>query len=242
MIPFCSKGTEWRDAPGIWNDAQVEGWKRVVDAVHEEGGKIFCQLWVSARSSLPSQRDRLTKTSFSSVSLSLLALQHVGRVARPDQPEQITFAKPVRSPSTIGARGGRFHDLPNKPGYLPPTEPLSDPRELLPDYRQAAINAQKAGFDGVDVHAANGYLIVQFLDRGVNDRTDEWGGSVENRCRFAREVLKTVVDVWGAERVGVKISPVGGYNDVGMNAIDTYVSLRSHDSDSLLRLTFPLLL
>jgi 2,4-dienoyl-CoA reductase-like NADH-dependent reductase (Old Yellow Enzyme family) len=82
-------------------------------------------------------------------------------------------------------------------------------------YKQAAINAKEAGFDGVEVHGANGYLISQFLETGSNQRTDDYGGSVANRTRFALEVLKEVSEVWGPEKVGIKLSPAGGYNDMG---------------------------
>jgi 2,4-dienoyl-CoA reductase-like NADH-dependent reductase (Old Yellow Enzyme family) len=82
-------------------------------------------------------------------------------------------------------------------------------------FKQAAINAKEAGFDGVEVHGASGYLITQFLESGSNQRTDDYGGSIANRSRFALEVLKEVSDVLGPERVGIKLSPAGGYNDMG---------------------------
>ncbi|KIP04658.1 hypothetical protein PHLGIDRAFT_25477 [Phlebiopsis gigantea 11061_1 CR5-6] len=145
---------------------------------------------------------------------------HVGRVAHPDMPEQIASGKPVPAPSAIAANGGKFRLLPGKPGYVTPTA-LEDPWTVVEDYRKAAINAKRAGFDGVELHSANGYLPHQFLDYTSNQRTDEWGGSIENRCRFGLECFKALVDVWGPARVGVKVNPCGGYNDMGMPLPDT---------------------
>ncbi|PBK75474.1 FMN-linked oxidoreductase [Armillaria solidipes] len=133
-------------------------------------------------------------------------LWHLGRVSHPDAPEQIASGLPVYAPSAISARGGKFRFLPGAPGYVTPTA-IENPRDIISVFKQAAINAKNAGFDGVEIHAANGYLIPQFLDSSSNHRTDEWGGSIENRFRFSFEVLKTVIDVWGADRVGIKLNP-----------------------------------
>ncbi|KIY73305.1 FMN-linked oxidoreductase [Cylindrobasidium torrendii FP15055 ss-10] len=184
------QGSEWPNAPGIWSDAHIDGWSRVTAAVHQEGGKIYSQLW------------------------------HLGRVNHPDAPEHKKSGDPVYAPSAIAARGGKFSFLPGAPGYVTPT-PVEDPATLLPAWRQAALNAQEAGFDGVEVHGANGYLISQFLDSTSNKRTDKWGGSVENRSRFGLEVLREVCDVWGPEQVAIKLNPCGGYNDVGMPLEET---------------------
>ncbi|EKM59736.1 uncharacterized protein PHACADRAFT_170334 [Phanerochaete carnosa HHB-10118-sp] len=184
------QGTEWPHNPGIWNEEQVEGWKKIVDAVHANGTHIFCQLW------------------------------HTGRVSHPDMDEQKKAGKPVPGPSAIAARGGRFRQLPGQPGYVTPT-PIEDPWSIIEEFRHAAKMAKKAGFDGVELHSAGGYIIHQFLDYTSNQRTDIWGGSVENRCRLGLEVLKAMVDVWGPARIGIKISPCGGYNDVGMSLPDT---------------------
>ncbi|KAK0205605.1 hypothetical protein DFS33DRAFT_1329594 [Desarmillaria ectypa] len=203
-VLIAQQGTEWPNAPGIWSQDQVKGWKKVTDAVHEEGGVIFAQLW------------------------------HLGRVSHPDAPEQIASGKPVYAPSAIAARGGKFRFLPGQPGYVTPTV-IDDPRTLLSQWKQAAVNAKEAGFDGVEIHGANGYLVHQFLDSTSNHRTDEWGGSVQNRVRFALEVVKTALEVWGAERVGIKFNPAGGYNDVGMplqETLDTFRYLIS-ELDSL---------
>jgi len=141
-------------------------------------------------------------------------LWHLGRVSHPDAPEQVLAGVPVYAPSAISARGGKFRHLPGQPGYVTPTA-IEDPSILIEQFKQAAINAKEAGFDGVELHGANGYLITQFLDSTANQRTDKWGGSVENRSRFGLEVLKELTNIFGSD-VGVKLSPTGGYNDVGM--------------------------
>ncbi|KIL64840.1 hypothetical protein M378DRAFT_11189 [Amanita muscaria Koide BX008] len=183
------QGSEWQNAPGIWNEEQVQGWKKITNAVHAAGGHIYCQLW------------------------------HVGRASHPDAPQQILAGVPVYAPSAISARGGKFRFLPGAPGYVTPTE-LPDPWVIIKQFREAAVNAKAAGFDGVELHGANGYLIAQFLDNTANKRTDEWGGSVENRARFGLETLKVLKEVFGSN-VGVRLSPCGGFNDVGMPLQDT---------------------
>ncbi|KAG5646395.1 hypothetical protein DXG03_003718 [Asterophora parasitica] len=146
-------------------------------------------------------------------------LWHVGRVAHPDAPEQKLAGTPVYAPSAIAARGGKFRHIPGTPGYVTPTA-VEDPWTLVADFKSAAINAKEAGFDGVELHGANGYLVTQFLDSTANQRTDQWGGSVENRARFGLEVLKALVEVFG-ENVALKSNPAGGYNDVGMPLQET---------------------
>ncbi|KAG1751714.1 hypothetical protein EDB19DRAFT_2035778 [Suillus lakei] len=151
-------------------------------------------------------------------------LWHLGRVSHPDAPEQKASGMPVYGPSGISARGGKFRFLPGQPGYVTPVA-LDDPRVIIDLYRQAAINAKEAGFDGVELHAANGYLVHQFLDSTSNKRTDAYGGSIENRARFGLEVLNELVSIWGSKRVAVRLSPSGGYNDMGMplqENIDTF--------------------
>ncbi|KAF7294732.1 Oxidored-FMN domain-containing protein [Mycena indigotica] len=199
------QGTEWQAAPGVWNDAQVAGWKKITNAVHGAGSKMYCQVW------------------------------HLGRVSHPDAPEQIAAGEPVYAPSAISARGGKFRFLPGKPGYVKPTE-LPDPTVIIEQFKQAAIHAKEAGFDGVELHGANGYIVHQFLDSSSNQRTDKWGGSPENRARFALETLKALIEVYGPD-VSIKLSPeqAGGYNDMGMplqETIDTYGCLLS-EADKL---------
>ncbi|KAJ7813904.1 hypothetical protein B0H14DRAFT_3749155 [Mycena olivaceomarginata] len=188
-VLITRQGSEWPQAPGLWDKAQIEGWKKITDAVHKAGSKIYAQLW------------------------------HLGRLSHPDAPEQIAAGVPVYGPSATAARGGKFRLLPEEPGYVTPTE-IADPTVVIAQFKQAAINAKAAGFDGVELHGANGYIIHQFLDSTSNQRTDKWGGSVENRTRFALEILKELIDVWGPD-VALKVSPAGGYNDMGMPLQDT---------------------
>jgi len=150
-------------------------------------------------------------------------LWHLGRISHPDAEEQKLAGVPVYAPSPIAARGGKFRYIPGSPGYVTPTE-IDDPWKLIALYKQAAINSKEAGFDGVELHGANGYLVHQFLDSTSNHRTDQWGGSVENRSRFGLEVLKVLKEVYG-EDVSLKVIPVGGYNDMGMplpETLETY--------------------
>ncbi|KAJ7140445.1 hypothetical protein C8R46DRAFT_1361291 [Mycena filopes] len=192
-VLITRQGTEYPYAPGIWNKAQVDGWRKITDAVHEAGSKIYAQLW------------------------------HLGRVSHPDAPEQITAGVPVYAPSAISARGGKFRQIAGEPGYVQPTE-VPDPTVLIAQFKQAAINAKEAGFDGVELHGANGYLVDQFLDSTSNHRTDKWGGSVENRTRFALDTLKELIEVFGPN-VSMKLSPAGGFGDMGMplqDIIDTF--------------------
>ncbi|KAF8965455.1 flavoprotein NADH-dependent oxidoreductase [Flammula alnicola] len=167
-ILITRQGTEWPHAPGIWDDKYVAGWKKITDAVHEAGGKIYAQV--------------------------------IGRAAHPDAPEQKLAGEPVYAPSAISARGGKFRHIHGAPGYVTPTA-IDDPWVII------------------GIHGGNGFLITQFLDNTCNKRTDQWGGNVENRSRFGLEVLKVLVEVFGRD-VGVKLSPAGGYNDVGH--LDTY--------------------
>ena len=186
-------GSEWPYAPGIWNEEQVAGWKKVADAVHAEGCLCVMQLW------------------------------HLGRVVHPLH----QGGKPAVGPSAIQAAGGKFRLLQGTPGYQTPVA-IDNPEVYVQLHKQAAINAKAAGMDGVELHNANGYLAHQFLDTASNHRTDQWGGSVENRCRFTLRVVDELCGVWGSGRVGIKLSPCGGYNDVGMdrqNTLETYTYL-----------------
>ncbi|MEX0342929.1 MAG: alkene reductase [Erythrobacter sp.] len=169
------EGSGWPAAPGIWSDEQVEGWRRVTDAVHEEGGLIVLQLW------------------------------HMGRLVHP----LFLGGNPPVSASATTAPG-HAHTFEGRKDYEQAREATTDDiKRIVEDYRHAAENAKKAGFDGVQLHGANGYLVDQFLRDSTNLRTDEYGGSAENRTRFLREVLTALVDVWGADRVGVRLSPNG---------------------------------
>ncbi|WP_457968322.1 alkene reductase [Pseudomonas sp. R4-84] len=173
------KGYAW--TPGIYSQAQIDGWRTVTDAVHAKGGVIFAQLW------------------------------HVGRVSHNAlQPDN---AAPI-APSPIQAQKAKAF-IETGPGTGTLVEP-SMPRELsvaeiktlVELYAQAARNALSAGFDGIEIHSANGYLVNQFISTHANQRTDEYGGSLHNRLRFLREVVQAVSAVVGPERVGVRFTPL----------------------------------
>ena len=167
--------------PGIWNAAQVAGWKAVTEAVHAAGGRIFCQLW------------------------------HVGRISHPDlQPGGIL---PV-APSAIKPAGDAFTLQGPKPFVTPRALASEELPGIVAAYREATVNALAAGFDGVEVHAANGYLLDEFLRDGSNQRQDAYGGSIDNRARLLLEVLTAVCAVCDAGRVGVRLSPVQPFNDM----------------------------
>ncbi|MCB4820122.1 alkene reductase [Roseicella aerolata] len=167
--------------PGIHDEAQVEGWKRVTDAVHAAGGRIVLQLW------------------------------HVGRISH--ESLQPGGALPV-APSALRPAGQAFTEAGFQPHPTPRALETDEIPGIVADFRRAAENAQRAGFDGVEIHAANGYLIDQFLRDGTNLRTDRYGGSIENRARFLLEVTEAVTRVWGGERVGIRLSPVSPANDI----------------------------
>jgi N-ethylmaleimide reductase len=155
------EGLGWPNAPGIWNAAQTEAWKPVVDGVHQADGRIVLQMW------------------------------HMGRIVHPDF---LGGAAPVSASTTTA------------PGHA---HTFNDINRTLDDYAHAAANAKAAGFDGVQLHAANGYFIDQFLRNGTNLRDDDYGGAPENRVRLLREVLERLIAVWGTDRVSVRLSPNG---------------------------------
>jgi 2,4-dienoyl-CoA reductase-like NADH-dependent reductase (Old Yellow Enzyme family) len=167
------QGVGYPDTPGIWNDAQVAGWRLVTEALHKAGGRIFVQLW------------------------------HVGRVS---DPIYLDGELPV-APSAIAPEGHVNLIRPKKP-YVTPRELRTDEIPgIVAAFRQGAANAKAAGFDGVEIHGANGYLIDQFLQDSTNKRTDAYGGPVENRARLMLEVTDACIDIWGAGRVGMHLSP-----------------------------------
>ncbi|MDR3406970.1 MAG: alkene reductase [Methylovirgula sp.] len=179
QISQQGQGYIW--TPGIYSQAQVEGWKKVIEAVHKAGGRIFIQLW------------------------------HVGRISHVSlQPHGGAPVAPsaTRANSKTFIAGG-FADV-SEPHALTADEI----KAIVRDYVAAAENAKKAGFDGVEIHAANGYLIDQFLKDKTNHRTDAYGGSVENRLRFPLEVVDAILGVWPRERVGIRLSPVTPANDI----------------------------
>jgi N-ethylmaleimide reductase len=184
QVSMQGQGYAW--TPGIHSREQVDGWRRVTDAVHEAGGLIFCQLW------------------------------HVGRISHPAlQPDRML---PV-APSAIIPQGTAFIENERGEGELVPfVRPRALQTEEMPylvgQYARAARNAMIARFDGVEIHAANGYLLDQFIESRTNHRTDLYGGSVENRARLLFEVAEALIPIWGPDRIGVRLSPLGGLNDI----------------------------
>ncbi|WP_371379642.1 alkene reductase [Thalassotalea aquiviva] len=195
QISPMGQGYAW--TPGIYSDQQIAGWQKVTTAVHAQGGTIFAQLW------------------------------HVGRVTHPDN---IGGEQPISS-SAIKAEGVKvfIDNGTDEPGFVDVVEPREmskdDINEVIDQYRQAALNAINAGFDGVELHAANGYLVNQFIDSQANNRTDEYGGSVENRLRFLDQVVTAMVDAIGADKVGVRLAPFTSLNGtVDDNPVETYTA------------------
>jgi N-ethylmaleimide reductase len=168
------QGQGYLRTPGIYTPQQVAGWRKVTDAVHKAGGRIFIQLW------------------------------HVGRVSHTSL--QPNGGAPV-GPSAIRANTKTYL----REGFADVSEPraleLSEIAGILRDYEQAARNAKEAGFDGVEIHAANGYLLDQFMKDGSNKRSDSYGGSIENRARLTLEATEAVLKVWDKGRVGIRLSP-----------------------------------
>lgn len=183
---ITQQGQGYADVPGLYGTEQLDGWKQVTQAVHQRGGRIFTQLW------------------------------HVGRVSHV---ELQADAQPPVAPSAIAAKTKTYLVRDGAGAFVPTSEPRALAPEELPgivrDFRHAARNAvSSAGFDGVEVHGANGYLLDQFLKTGSNLRTDDYGGSIENRARLLLEVMRAVVEEIGGERVGLRLSPVTPANDV----------------------------
>lgn len=186
--PVCSEGHGYADTPGLHNDAQVAGWRQVTDAVHAVGGHIVVQLWHVGR-------------------VSHSSLQPGGQA--PVAPSAIRAqAKTFIYTDQNGERVGGFMDT-----SMPRALALEEIPGVIQAYREAASRAREAGFDGVEVHGANGYLLDQFLRRGSNQRTDAYGGSIEKRARLLLEVMQAVVDEIGGDRVGLRLSPVTPSND-----------------------------
>jgi N-ethylmaleimide reductase len=183
--PVSHQGQGYADVPGLYAPEQIAGWKRVTEAVHAAGGKIVTQLW------------------------------HVGRVSHTQL--QPNGGAPV-APSAIRAKTKTVLIVDGVPTFVDTSEPRAlDTAELpgiVADYRRAALAAIEAGFDGVEIHAANGYLLDQFLKTGSNHRSDNYGGSIENRARLLIEVVTAVTDAIGGGRTGIRLSPVTPANDV----------------------------
>lgn len=179
--PISPMGHGYYGTPGIHTDEQVDGWKLVTRAVHEQAAPMFLQLW------------------------------HVGRVSHNDLLPG--GARPV-APSALSAGGEAPTANGPKPHPVARALETSEIPGIVEDYRIAAERAMDAGFDGVEVHSANGYLLEQFLSDRANLRTDQYGGAVESRARFLMEVVEAVIGIWGPGRVGVRISPSNKANNI----------------------------
>lgn len=191
-------GRAYLGAPGIYSDDQIEGWKKIGDAVHAKGGYVFVQLW------------------------------HAGRQSHVDRTGGVA---PV-APSVVPFEGYAM----TSEGFVPASPHRALGSEEIPgiieEFRQGAIRAKKAGLDGVELHAANGYLLDQFLQDNSNLRTDSYGGPVENRARLLLEVTQALISVWGADRVGVRLSPSGHWgdmNDSNPEATFSYVAAQLNE-------------
>ena len=178
---IAEEANGYLNTPGLFNDAQVAGWKQVTSAVHAKDGLIVAQLW------------------------------HVGRVSHPD----LLNGKTPVSASNVQQKGYVSLLRPKREYVVPRPLELAEIQNIIEQFKQAAIRAKEAGFDGVELHAANGYLIDQFLQTSTNLRQDQYGGSVENRARLLLEVVDALIEVWGAGRVGVHLAPRGDEHDMG---------------------------
>jgi len=187
-------GVGYPNTPGIWSDAQVEGWKKVTNSVHKAGGQILLQLW------------------------------HVGRIS---DPVYLNGESSV-APSAIAAKGHVSLVRPEKAYETPRALTTAEIEQVIDDYRKGAENAKKAGFDGVEIHGANGYLLDQFLQSSTNQRTDSYGGSLENRARLMLAVADAAISVWGADRVGMHLAPRMDAHDMGdANPLETFTFVAS---------------
>jgi NADPH2 dehydrogenase len=163
------------NAPGIWSEQQIAGWKEITAAVHAKGCTIYCQLW------------------------------HQGRAAHPHVLESLGYKLLSSSAVPISPQDEVPEEMTDKEIW-----------DAVQDYKTAARNAIAAGFDGVEIHGANGYLPDQFLQTTCNQRTDSWGGSIENRARFPLEITKAVIATIGAERTAIRLSPYSDFNGMLM--------------------------
>lgn len=170
---ISKKAVGYVNTPGIYSDAQVEGWKKVTEGVHEKGGKIFIQLW------------------------------HVGRMSHPDFHQ----GELPHAPSAINPHSKSFTPQGFKDTETPKEMTMEEIKQTILDYQNAAANAMKAGFEGVEIHSSNGYLLHQFFNRTSNVRTDEYGGNIENRARILFEVIDAIKEVMPENRIGVRLNP-----------------------------------
>ena len=189
--------------PGIFSEAQVEGWRPITAAVHKGGAKFFMQL------------------------------MHTGRITHP---LNLPAGARTVAPSAVAAAGEMYTDAEGmRPHPVPEAMSEADIKVAIGEYVQAARNAVKAGFDGVELHSANGYLLEQFIRPNSNQRRDGYGGSIENRARFVLEVAEAVISAIGKDKVGIRLSPYGVFNDMplydAMEADYTYLAQQLNARD-----------
>ena len=195
----------WLGAPGLYTDEQVSGWREIVSSVHARGGHMFAQLWHTGRSS---------HTAMTGGAMPVSASVDPGYWEHPNH--------------LVSIPGGWAQSTPHR------ALTVAEIGGIVEDYRRAAERAMDAGFEGVELHAANGYLVDQFLQNGSNKRTDEYGGSIENRSRFLFEIVSALIGVWGAERVAVRLGPNGTWNgmsDSAPEALFSFVAAKLNDYD-----------
>lgn len=175
-------GLGYARIPGIFSNEQVAGWKKVTDAVHAKGAKMFMQM------------------------------MHTGRIGHP---LNLPKGAKVLAPSAVRAAGQMYTDAEGlKDHPTPEAMTEADIMAAQAEFVNAAINAVKAGFDGIELHGANGYLLEQFIRPNSNTRTDRYGGGIENRARFVLEVAAATIAAIGADKVGIRLSPFGVFNDM----------------------------
>lgn len=187
-------GLGYPNIPGIFTNEQVGGWKKITEAVHKNGGKIFLQI------------------------------MHTGRITNV---QNLPEGGEVMAPSAIQAAGEIFTAKGAKAHSIPREMTLVDIKNAQEEFVQAAKNAIKAGFDGIEIHAANGYLAEQFINPTANQRTDDYGGSIENRTRFVIETAKKIANAIGSNKTAIRISPFSEFNDLKIydNIRETYAYL-----------------
>jgi N-ethylmaleimide reductase len=202
-ISLAARG--WFGAPGLYSNQQIEGWRKIVEAVHAKGGRIFAQLWHTGRSA------RVETTGGQSP---------VSASVNPSYWQDASHL--------VSAPGGWMQPSPHR------ALDIAEIPGIVEDYRNAAANAKSAGFDGVELHSGNGYLLDQFLQDGSNKRTDSHGGSIENRSRLLLEVVEAATSVWGGERIAVRIAAGGSWNgmsDSNPTALFAYVAEQLNQFD-----------
>ncbi|KAF1986042.1 FMN-linked oxidoreductase [Aulographum hederae CBS 113979] len=179
-------GAQWLHTPVMFNESHAKSWRKVTDAVHKEGAKIFFQAW------------------------------HPGRQQNENMPMLKESGYPVLAPSKIPATGGKYHDPPGIADHTVNITEIIDPQEIIEQFRNSVELAKQAGFDGIEILAQGGYLLQNFLHSCSNTRTDNYGGSAENRSRFLLQVVDAILSIWPPHTIGVKICPTDNIADMSI--------------------------